>query len=192
MNILSNQKGVAQILVILLLLAGIGTGVYLVQKQTNIFPKAYNPTKSLSGPISPKQEYTLIPSTTSVIYLSNSSSNPRSGYLAKVTLKDKTGMEVANQRNMVYTWTASNPEVVNIIPSAYCAPGVSEPCPQAQAQLAGGTAGLAQVNVVVTRNRKILAQTSFNVSVAQPTPTSTPIPIPSPIPQPTSTPVSSN
>lgn len=35
-----NQQGIAHILVLILLLAGIGAGVYLVQKQTNLKPKA--------------------------------------------------------------------------------------------------------------------------------------------------------
>ncbi len=35
-----NQRGIAHILVLLLLIAGLGVGVYLVQHQTNLFPKA--------------------------------------------------------------------------------------------------------------------------------------------------------
>ena len=35
-----NQKGVAQIFLVLFLLAGIALGVYLVQQKTNLFPKA--------------------------------------------------------------------------------------------------------------------------------------------------------
>lgn len=47
-----NQKGAVHILAILLLLAGLGVGVYLVQKQTNIFPKAYSPKQS--APVLPR------------------------------------------------------------------------------------------------------------------------------------------
>ena len=43
-----NQKGFAQILVLLLLLAGIAVGVYLVQQKTNFLPKANDITPTLS------------------------------------------------------------------------------------------------------------------------------------------------
>lgn len=38
----SNQKGIAQILILLLLVAGIGLGAYYVQQRTNIIPHAEN------------------------------------------------------------------------------------------------------------------------------------------------------
>lgn len=51
-----NQKGVvAQLLVVLLLIAGLGVGVYLVQTRTNLFPKA-----AVSRPIGPETSFTLI------------------------------------------------------------------------------------------------------------------------------------
>lgn len=47
-----NQRGfVVQFLVLLLLVAGIGVGVYLVQKPTNLFSKAYSPKNPISAPI---------------------------------------------------------------------------------------------------------------------------------------------
>lgn len=49
-NILNSQAGIAQILVLLLLLGGIGLGTYLVQQRTNIFPKAQE-NKSLLCPV---------------------------------------------------------------------------------------------------------------------------------------------
>lgn len=52
-----NQKGLAQIFLILILLAGLGLGVYLVQQKTNIFPKA-----SVSGPVSPTTSFELFSS----------------------------------------------------------------------------------------------------------------------------------
>lgn len=54
-----NQKGVAHLLLIILLIAGLGVAVYLVGQSTNIFPKAYEPKTSTSigvgttAPISP-------------------------------------------------------------------------------------------------------------------------------------------
>lgn len=47
----NNQKGIAQVLVLVLILGGIVAGVYLVQQRTNLLPKA-------SGPIScnPKEK----------------------------------------------------------------------------------------------------------------------------------------
>lgn len=50
-----NQKGVAHILAILLLLIGIAVSVYLVQNQTNLFPKA-----SVSTPVGPETSFTLV------------------------------------------------------------------------------------------------------------------------------------
>lgn len=44
-----SQKGFAQILVVLLLLAGIGVGAYLVQKPTNLLPKASGPAPTLTA-----------------------------------------------------------------------------------------------------------------------------------------------
>lgn len=37
-----NQKGIASILVLVILLIGLGLGVYLVKQKTNLFPKAYD------------------------------------------------------------------------------------------------------------------------------------------------------
>lgn len=53
-----HERGVAHIVLVLLLLAGIGAGVILVQKQTNISPKANNQSnyskKPVSAPITPR------------------------------------------------------------------------------------------------------------------------------------------
>ena len=170
----NSQAGFAQILILVLLLVGLAAGVYLVQQQTNFFPKA-STLQSVSRPITPKQEYTLVPSTSSTVYLTDSSSNPKTGYHATLTLKDKKEAVVADQSGMTYTWTASNANVVKVAPSSYCASGVNTPCPQAAADLSGGTPGTAIVTAVVTRNKKTLAQTTFNV-VVKATPTPTPIP----------------
>lgn len=53
-NLEMNQKGIAQILVILLLLAGLGAGAYLVQRPTNFLPKAYTGKQPVSAPVTPK------------------------------------------------------------------------------------------------------------------------------------------
>lgn len=45
------ERGFAHIFVLILLLAGLGTGVYLVSQKTNFLPKAYL-ARTLSGPIS--------------------------------------------------------------------------------------------------------------------------------------------
>lgn len=59
---MDNQKGAAPILAILLLLAGLGVGVYLIQKPTNILPKAYNRVnRSVSAPITPSPRPTRSP-----------------------------------------------------------------------------------------------------------------------------------
>lgn len=50
-----NQKGLAQIFLIVILLAGLGLGIYLVQQKTSIFPKA-----SISTPTSPETSFTLV------------------------------------------------------------------------------------------------------------------------------------
>lgn len=159
-----NQKGVASVLVILLLLVGIGTSVYLVQKQTNLLPKAYSPRRTISSPIREKREYILIPSTSSTVYLTNGSISP-SSYLATVILQDKFGKVVTDQGSMVYNWTASDSSIVSVLPSAYCAQGVFKPCPLAQAKLTGGVSGSATVRAIVTKGRDTIAQTSFNVAV---------------------------
>ncbi|OGE14431.1 hypothetical protein A3F00_00015 [Candidatus Daviesbacteria bacterium RIFCSPHIGHO2_12_FULL_37_11] len=43
MKNLSNQKGITQILTILIIVAGLVVGVYLVGQATNLFPKAAGP-----------------------------------------------------------------------------------------------------------------------------------------------------
>lgn len=49
-----SERGVAHILLIILLLAGLGIAVYLVGRETNIIPKAYEPKKfPLSAPVTP-------------------------------------------------------------------------------------------------------------------------------------------
>jgi len=57
-NFKINQKGIAHIALVLLLLLGIGTSVVLVQKQTNLLPKASNRSdyskRPVSAPITPK------------------------------------------------------------------------------------------------------------------------------------------
>ena len=51
-----DQRGVvAQLLVVLLLVAGLAVGVYLVQTRTNLFPKA-----AVSQPTGPETSFTLI------------------------------------------------------------------------------------------------------------------------------------
>lgn len=50
----SNQKGLAQIFLVLILLAGIGLGVYLVGQKTNLFPRA-----SVSTPVAPQTSFIL-------------------------------------------------------------------------------------------------------------------------------------
>lgn len=45
-----NQKGIAHIFLILLLLAGIIGGVYVVQQRTNLFSKAGGGPINISGP----------------------------------------------------------------------------------------------------------------------------------------------
>lgn len=58
---MNNQRGAAQILAVLLLIAGLGVGVYLIQKPTNILPKAYNRVNNpVSAPI-PSSSPTPIP-----------------------------------------------------------------------------------------------------------------------------------
>ncbi len=48
---MDNQSGFAHLLIMLILLVGIGFGVYLVGQRTNIFPKAAS--NPISGPINP-------------------------------------------------------------------------------------------------------------------------------------------
>ena len=43
MKKLRQEKGIAQIIIILLIVAGIAVGVYLVQQKTNFLPKAAAP-----------------------------------------------------------------------------------------------------------------------------------------------------
>lgn len=49
---LKDQKGFTHVLVLLLLLAGLGAGAYLVQQKTNFLPKA-SMTTPVSGPVTP-------------------------------------------------------------------------------------------------------------------------------------------
>lgn len=58
-----NQKGFAHVLVMLLLVAGLAAGVYLVGQQTNLLPKAYE-QKTLSPPITPTPIPTSTPTPT--------------------------------------------------------------------------------------------------------------------------------
>lgn len=51
----SNEKGLVQIFLVLILLAGIALGVYLVGQRTNLFPKA-----SVSAPSVPETSFTLV------------------------------------------------------------------------------------------------------------------------------------
>lgn len=53
-----NQRGAIQFIILLILLAGVVTGVYLVQKTQILKPKA-----SVSGPITPTTSFTLSPNT---------------------------------------------------------------------------------------------------------------------------------
>jgi hypothetical protein len=55
-----DQKGIAHLFLIVLLLAGIGLGIYLVQNRTNIFPRA------ASGPINPRTAFSFSTNTFSV------------------------------------------------------------------------------------------------------------------------------
>lgn len=69
-----NQQGIAQVLVLLLILAGIAAGVYLVGQRTNLLPKAYvspSPFPSSFGKaikISKKPQGVVIPITGDVIF----------------------------------------------------------------------------------------------------------------------------
>ncbi len=57
------QKGIAHIFLLILLLAGIGLGVYLVSQKTNIFPKAASNPISSPCPVSaPCPSFSPIPS----------------------------------------------------------------------------------------------------------------------------------
>lgn len=52
------QKGFAHILLLLLLIIGIVVGIYLVSKQTNLFPKTFLPKIGSQDPsVSVKTEY---------------------------------------------------------------------------------------------------------------------------------------
>lgn len=42
------EKGVAQVIIILLIMVGIAVGVYLVQQRTNLLPKAAAPSPAQS------------------------------------------------------------------------------------------------------------------------------------------------
>lgn len=53
-----NQKGLVNILFLLLLLAGIALGVYLVQQRTNLFPKATHSARPLQNAISMTSPFT--------------------------------------------------------------------------------------------------------------------------------------
>ncbi len=58
---MSSQKGFAHILILVIILAGIGLGVYLISQRTNLIPKA-----SVSNPVTAETSFTLQTSNSSV------------------------------------------------------------------------------------------------------------------------------
>ncbi|KKQ77905.1 hypothetical protein A3B42_02920 [Candidatus Daviesbacteria bacterium RIFCSPLOWO2_01_FULL_38_10] len=89
-----SQKGFAHILLLLLLLAGLAVGVYLVQQKTNLFPKA-----SVSQPTGPETSFTLVGSNDCAIGLICAlgfKSDPQPGEEFEVKLYVRSDIDEAN------------------------------------------------------------------------------------------------
>lgn len=98
-----NQKGFANILLFILLAAGIGLGVYLVQNRTNLFPQA-----SISAPIAPKTGFTL------------ASINPTVSKEGEFYIKVgvNSDFDAANLFTLGMTYPADKVQVIGISPSS--------------------------------------------------------------------------
>ncbi len=65
MKLVRNEAGILQLIVVLIILASLAVGVYLVQTRTNLLPKAYdNLSDPISTPVSPTPTPTISPSLT--------------------------------------------------------------------------------------------------------------------------------
>lgn len=108
---MSSQKGFAQVLILLFLLVGLGLAVYLVQTQTNLFPKAF-----LSQPISAPIPL-VPPSSTPVITASatpapmGGSSRGGGGSLAPITRTIKYFRVAEDPTLFPNTWASYYPGI---------------------------------------------------------------------------------
>lgn len=94
------QKGIAHILLLILLVAGIALGIYLVQTRTNILPHA------ASDPIGPKTGFTLT---------SFESVPPGGEFYAKVIVN--SDFDAANLFTLVLNYPADKVEFLSVSPS---------------------------------------------------------------------------
>jgi hypothetical protein len=97
----NSQKGIAHLLLLVLLIAGIGLGLYLVQNKTNLFPFASNELST------PETSFQLESNKTSV----------KAGEEFKVNLMVRSDFDAANTFSALVSYPADKVEVVRIDPS---------------------------------------------------------------------------
>jgi hypothetical protein len=97
----SSQKGFAHILILILIVAGIALGIYLVQH-----PTIFNPHASVSGPIAPKTGFTLT---------SLESVPPGGEFYAKVIVN--SDFDAANLFTLVLNYPVDKVEFVGVSPA---------------------------------------------------------------------------
>lgn len=111
MNQKDPQKGIAHILLLILLVAGIILGIYLVQNRTNIFPRA------VSEPIVPETSFSLESNTKSV----------KVGGTFTADVFVRSDFDAANTFSALISYPADKLEVVGIEPLIFTTQGMSEP-----------------------------------------------------------------
>jgi hypothetical protein len=95
MKLLNNQKGIAPVIVLVLLLAGLGVGTFLVQNRTNLFPKA----QKAQSPRIAETSFSLSAYTDS-IYKETSSGSNTSSDTQNITLTLNAQVSVSLQQNI--------------------------------------------------------------------------------------------
>lgn len=127
---MANQKGFAHILILVLLLAGVGAGVYLVQTKTSFLPKAYNKKSTstpISHPITPTPTYiipTLTPTPTYIIPTLTLTPTPTQSLVApsisSVTIENSrdnciVGSQGPESNRIRISWTNSATPVMKVL-----------------------------------------------------------------------------
>lgn len=189
----SSEKGFSSLFVILFLMVAIGIGGYLVQNQTNLFPKAA--TKS-------KFAVVQYPSAQILIDLNQEDDE----YLKKlntiyVVLKDKDGANVTNNKNYSYSWAIADPTLSYIYPFAMCTfdlekisiseiktkKGQKSSCLENYLYIEPISEGKTQitVNVLDEKKKTVVASGNFDITIVKKAaPTDSPPPYSSPEPTP--------
>lgn len=180
----SNERGFIQAFVLLILLAGLGAGGYLVQQKTNFLPKAYelkgslsgvitpHPTTSVSGPIVSTSKYYFELSPLPSVFMTSGAD----GYSVMATLRDAQWKVVTNQKDVSYQWsvdTFGGTPIVRVTPFSDCTNGIIAPCPNDHATIGATTIGPTtatnvRVKAIKTATNTTLAEGEFNVSLVQP------------------------